>query len=323
MPADKCHIIVSESRAFAPQAATLLQQAGQVIFADLDRQGLLAAVGEADVLWVRLRHQIDAEVMAAGARLKMIVTPTTGLNHIDLKEAERRGIHVLSLRGETAFLRDIRATAEHTLALMLTVLRRLPAAVTHVHNGGWDRDQCKGHELHEKTVGIVGYGRLGRIVARYVRAFDAHVLVTDPYVAATALDPGIALVTLEELLQAAHLVTVHVNLCDTTYRFFGSAQFTAMQHGAWFINTSRGELVDEQALLAALRSRHLAGAAVDVLTAECATGMGEHPLVVYAREHSNLIITPHIGGCTVESMAKTERFLAERLLMLLKRNVIM
>jgi D-3-phosphoglycerate dehydrogenase len=205
---------------------------------------------------------------------------------------------------------------------MLTLLRHLPAAVTHVHDGGWDRDQFKGHELHEKTVGVVGYGRLGRIVARYVRAFDARVLVTDPHVGASALDPGIVLVTLEELLQEADLVTLHVNLCDATYGFFGPAQFTAMKPGSWFINTSRGELVDEQALLAALRSGHIAGAAVDVLAAERSAGMGSHPLVVYARENENLIITPHIGGCTVESMAKTESFLAERLLSLLKHNVI-
>lgn len=318
MPIDSLHIVVSESGEFSPRAASLLRQAGHVVFADLDRQGLIDAVREADVLWVRLRHQIDAEVMIAGPRLKMIVTPTTGLNHIDLQTAERRGIHVLSLRGETAFLRDIRATAEHTLALMLALLRRLPAAVTHVHDGGWDRDQFKGHELHEKTVGVIGYGRLGRIVARYVQAFDVRVLATDPQVPAATVDPGVTLVAVAELLQEADLVTLHVNLCDATYGFFGPAQFAAMKPGAWFINTARGELIDEQALLEALWSGRLAGAAVDVLAAERSTGMGEHPLVAYARGHANLIITPHLGGCTVESMAKTESFLAERLLMLLK-----
>ena len=320
MPADKLKIVVSESREFSPRAANLLRQAGQVVFADLDRQGLLAAVREADVLWVRLRHQIDAEVMTAGPRLKVIVTPTTGLNHIGLQEAEHRGIRVLSLRGETAFLRDIRATAEHTLALMLTLLRRLPAAVTHVHDGGWDRDQFKGHELHEKTVGVIGYGRLGRIVARYLKAFDVRILATDPHVNAAVVEPGIALLTCEALLREADLVTLHVNLCEETYRFFGPAQFATMKRGAWFINTSRGELVDEQSLLEALQSGHLAGAAVDVLAAEHYTGMGEHPLVAYAREHDNLIITPHIGGCTVESMAKTECFLAESLVTLFKRG---
>jgi len=122
-----CRILVAESAGFAPQAADILRGLGDVTLADLTRGGLIAAVGDADVLWVRLRHRIDAEVMRVGERLRVIVSPTTGLNHIDLAEADRRGIHVLALRGETAFLNDVVGTAEHTLALILALLRRLPA----------------------------------------------------------------------------------------------------------------------------------------------------------------------------------------------------
>ena len=317
MPVTKPSIVVAESSGFSVRAASLLQQAGNVDFADLNRSALLSAVREADVLWVRLRHRIDAEVIAAAPRLKAIVTPTTGLNHIDVNLAERRGIRILSLRGETEFLKDVRATAEHTLTLMLALLRRMPAAVTHVRDGGWDRDRFKGRELHAKTVGVVGYGRLGRIVARYLSVFDTRVLAADPHVQAETLEPGISLVALSDLLQQADLVTLHVNLCEQTHQFFGKEAFAIMKPGAWFVNTARGELVDEQALLVALQSGRLAGAALDVLGAESAAGMGEHPLVAYAREHDNLIITPHIGGCTVESMEKTECLLAERLLTLL------
>jgi D-3-phosphoglycerate dehydrogenase / 2-oxoglutarate reductase len=200
----------------------------------------------------------------------------------------------------------------------------MPAAVTHVRDGGWDRDRFKGRELHAKTVGVIGYGRLGRIVARYLSVFDTRVLAADPHVQAEALEPGVTLVALSDLLQQADLVTLHVNLCEQTHQFFGKEAFAIMKSGAWFVNTSRGELVDEQALLVALQSGRLAGAALDVLGAESAAGMGEHPLVAYAREHDNLIITPHIGGCTVESMEKTECLLAERLLTLLtlERGVI-
>lgn len=311
-------ILVAESEGFSRRAAALLGQVGHVVFADLDRPSLLSAVAAADILWVRLRHRIDAEVMAAAPRLKVLVTPTTGLNHIDLQEAAGRGIRVLSLRGEVDFLQDIRATAEHTVALIFALLRHLPAALTHVRDGGWDRDRFKGCELHQKTIGVLGYGRLGRIVARYVQAFDTDVLTCDPYVEAHALEPGVTLVPLSQLLRESDLVTLHVNLCDATSQFFGHEQFAAMKPGAWFVNTSRGELVDEAALLQALRSGQLAGAAVDVLCDEHSTGMGEHPLVVYARTHPDLLITPHIGGCTVESMAKTEVFLAERLCSWLK-----
>jgi D-3-phosphoglycerate dehydrogenase / 2-oxoglutarate reductase len=313
MPPNKVRILVSESEGFSTRAAELLDQVGELVLADLDRSGLLSAVEKADVLWVRLRNRIDAEVMSAARILKVIVTATTGLNHIDLEEAERRGIQVLSLRGEVEFLKDIRATAEHTLALMLALLRHMPAAMAHVRDGGWDRDLFKGRELHGKTVGIVGYGRLGRIVARYLKAFDTHILAADPHIDTRAVEPGVSLLPLAQLVREADLVTLHVNLCEETQGFFGQEQFTAMKNGAWFINTSRGELVDENALLRALRSGHLAGAALDVLCDEDSNGMPNHSLVAYSRIYDNLIITPHLGGCTAESMEKTEVFLADKL----------
>src|SRR3989442_1126011 len=115
-------ILVAESSGFSPRAEALLRQLGDPVLADLDRSGLLIAIRDADILWVRLRHRIDVEIMGCAPRLRAIVTATTGLNHIDLKEANQRGIHILSLRGETGFLRDVRATSEHTLALILALL---------------------------------------------------------------------------------------------------------------------------------------------------------------------------------------------------------
>jgi D-3-phosphoglycerate dehydrogenase len=312
-------ILVAESEGFSSRASGWLRQAGDVVLADLDRRGLLSAVAKANVLWVRLRHQIDAEVMHAAPHLNIIVTPTTGLNHIDLKEAERRGIRVLSLRGETDFLKDIRATAEHTISLILALLRHVPEAVAHVRDGGWHRDLFKGRELHTKIVGVVGYGRLGQIVGRYLKAFDTSVLVADPHADANSIEPGVTFVPLFSLLQESDIVTLHVNLCEETHQFFAREQFAAMKPGAWFINTSRGELVDEKALLEALQSGRLTGAALDVVCGESPSGgMRNHPLVAYTREHENLIITPHIGGCTAESMEKTESFLADCLVTLLK-----
>lgn len=298
----------------------MLRSVGDLVLADLDRNALLCAVAEADILWVRLRHQIDAGVIAAAPSLKTIVSPTTGLNHIDLEEADRAGIRVLSLRGEVTFLQDVRATAEHTLALILALLRQVPGAAAHVRKGGWNRDRFKGHELHGKTAGVVGYGRLGRIVARYLQAFDMRILATDPHVGAAVAAPGVTLVPLPHLLAEADLVTLHVNLCAETAGFFGQQCFAMMCQGAWFINTSRGELIDEGALLDALCSGRVAGAALDVLCEERPAGMGDHPLVTYARMHDHLLLTPHVAGCTVESMEKTELFLAERLVSLFARD---
>jgi D-3-phosphoglycerate dehydrogenase len=304
---------VAESSGFSSEAAALLRDQGDLVLADMDRSELLLALQEAEVLWVRLRHRIDSQIMAAAPRLKIIVTPTTGLNHIDVEEARRRGIQVLSLCGENEFLADVRATAEHTVALILSLLRHVPAALGHVKSGAWNRDQFKGSELFGKTVGVVGYGRLGRIVARYLRAFDTRVVTSDPNVDAASVASEVALVPLSQLLQKSDVVTLHVSLCGETRGFFGREQFAAMKTGAWFINTSRGELVDESALLGALRSGQLGGAALDVLCEEHSNGTGNNPLVDFAREHDNLIITPHIGGCTAESMEKTELFLAKKL----------
>ena len=305
-------IVVTESQGFCPQALDHLGQIGPVELADVNRQELLSAIATAEVLWVRLRHFIGAEVLAAAPHLKMILTATTGLNHIDLDACAARGVRVLSLQGAADFLKDIRATAEHTLGLMLALLRHIPAATRDVVRGGWNRDQFQGRELFGKTIGIVGYGRLGRIVARYLTAFGAQVLATDPKNNASEVDPCVTFAPLSRLLEESHLVSLHVNLCAATRGFFGAAEFEKMRAGAWFINTSRGELIDEPALLDALRRNRLAGAALDVLAGEDGLGASSHPLIEYARQHDHLLITPHIGGCTRESMRKTEQWLAER-----------
>lgn len=304
-------ILVTEASNFSETAAQRLADAGEVILADLDRGQLLESVSRADVIVIRLRHKIDRKVMDAAPNLKLIATPTTGLNHIDLQEAERRGIQVISLRGETDFLDQIYATAEHTVALIFALLRHIPAAQNHVVAGGWNRDLFRGRELHRKTAGIVGYGRVGRMVAGFLQALGMTVIATDP-APARQPDANIKLVPLSQLLERAELVTLHVSLTDKTVGFFGEREFKHMRHGAWFINTSRGELINENTLLRALVSGHLAGAALDVLSDESSFGMGNHPLVAYARAHQNLLITPHIGGCTTESMEKTEIFLADK-----------
>lgn len=307
-------ILVTESKGFSAAAAAMLEDVGMVRMADIhNREELLALAADATVLWIRLRHRIDTEVLDAGPNLRCIVTPTTGLNHIDAEAAAARGTTILSLRGETDFLKDVRATAEHTLALMLALLRRLPSAATHAASGGWDRDLFRGRELYGKTVGIVGYGRVGRIVARYSRAFDCNVLATDPNLSPSDVEAGIVLVSLEELLQRADIVSIHASYSRESHGFFGKADIDAMRPGAWLINTARGELVDSNAILAALASGRIAGAALDVLDGEFAAMRVENPLVSYARTHDNLLVTPHIGGCTIESMEKTERYMAHRL----------
>src|SRR5204862_7459077 len=156
-------------------AEAVLATFGDVIALPVDRAGLLAAIPGCDALIVRLRFNVDAEVLEAGNDLKVVATPTTGLDHVDLDAAKDRGIAVISLRGERAFLERVPATAEHTWALLLSLVRRVPWAAASVVAGEWDRDRFRGRELRGKRLGIVGVGRVGSQVARFAHAFGMTV----------------------------------------------------------------------------------------------------------------------------------------------------
>lgn len=307
------HLLLAESTGLSDEALSLLRSVARVRALDLDRSGLLAELGGTEILWVRLRTKVDREVMDAGRALRLVVSPTTGLNHIDLEEAAKRGIKVLSLQGETEFLRTIHATAELTVGLILALLRRIPAASRHVTEGGWSRDLFRGSELHGRSIGIVGYGRLGSLVAPIVRSFGAAVTATDPLRTPGTEADGVRFQSLESLLASSDIVSLHASWSEANRSFFGRREFSLMRRGSWFVNTARGELVEEPALVEALVSGHLAGAALDVLTDETSAAVADHPLVRLARAGGNVVITPHIGGATRESMEATELFLARKL----------
>jgi D-3-phosphoglycerate dehydrogenase len=304
-------LLVAECQDFSTEALAILRQRFDVELADLDRVQLLRSVGNCEVLWVRLRNMIDAEVLAAAPNLQMIATNTTGLNHIDLDAAESRGIKVISLRGEIDFLKTIRATAEHTIGLTLALLRKIPAAHRHVCEGHWDRTKFQGSEIYEKTVGIIGFGRLGKIVAQYFQAFGAQVIVCDRTLPASTTIDGFQVVDIEHLLQSADIISLHVNYEPGNRHMIGAREFAMMKSGASFINTARGELVDEAALLAALERRSIAGAAIDVVHDEHLSKGVPQMLGTYLRRFDNLIMTPHVGGNTFESSNKTEVFLSQ------------
>jgi D-3-phosphoglycerate dehydrogenase / 2-oxoglutarate reductase len=305
-------ILNLESEGYSPKARAKLERIGQVDDGPLDRVRLLERIGGYDVLIVRLGHRINAEVMDAAHRLKIIVTATTGLNHIDMDEVRQRGITVLSLQSERTFLDAVFATAEHTWALLLALIRKLPQAHQHVLSGGWERDLFKGMELHGRTLGIIGLGRLGTKVAGYGVAFGMRVLGYDVN-RLLSVPSGIEPVTLETLLAQSDVVSLHVNYTPENHAIISSKELAQMKSGALLINTSRGEIVDENALLYALVSGHLSGAALDVLCGENLGWNISAGLIEYARHHNNLCLTPHIGGCTYDSMEKTEVFMAQKL----------
>jgi D-3-phosphoglycerate dehydrogenase len=278
----------------------------------------LEIIPQYDALVTNLQQRISKEVIDKAVNLKCIATPSTGTDHIDVEYAESKGIEVQSSKKDYDVLKNITSTAEHAFMLMMASLRQLPFAFDTVRNGNWNRDDFLGREVQGRTVGIVGYGRLGEMFSRFAKGFDMKVLAADPEKEIT--DPWVTQVTFDELLKKSEIITIHVHLTPKTENMLSTREFSLMQEGTFLVNTSRGGLIDEEALLAALNSGKIRGAAVDVLANELDGNIDSEPLVKYARTHTNLIITPHIGGRSLDSQEKAYRHMAGKLIAFLKND---
>ncbi len=276
----------------------------------LGQEELESRIHEYDILFVRLHSRVTKDLLEKGTRLRAVVSPTTGLNHIDLDTAEAMGIEVFHLRGETEFLRTVTSTAEHTWALLLSLVRKIPTSAGDVLAGNWQQDVHRGCELQGKRLGILGFGRLGQIVAGYGRTFRMEVSVYDHRPIETR--EGVTVRTsIEELLCQVDVLSIHVPLNESTAGMIGRDELALLPAGAFVVNTSRGELIDELALIEALDSGKLGGIAADVVAEEHA--INANRLIKYATKHQNVLITPHIGGATFEAVEKTDLFLIKRL----------
>lgn len=306
-------ILNLEPEGYSDKAKEILAQAGELCERRCTRVELKEVIKDAEVVIVRFGHRLDAEILNHATRLKVIATAATGLDHIDLPEAKRRGIEVISLKGEQAFLESIYATAELTWGLLLSLVRQIPAAAASVRQGEWERDRFGGHELHGRTLGVVGLGRIGRKIAHYGLSFGMTLVGFDPYV--TTWPVGVRRVQkLSDLLVVSDVLSIHVPLNEETKAMVGAKELAQLPPGAFLINTSRGDVLDEHALVVALKTQHLQGAACDVLSGEHHPGfLKQSPLALYAAQHDNLIITAHIGGVTKESWEKTEIFIAQKI----------
>ncbi|MBI3020094.1 MAG: hydroxyacid dehydrogenase [Parcubacteria group bacterium] len=306
------------------EARSILKKLGAVHYRKFSQEELVKCISEYDAAVVGLGLTFDKDVFSAAKKLKVIATATTGLDHIDLEEARKKRVEVLSLRGETAFLNTITGTAELAAGLMIDLLRHTPHAFESVKRYEWNRDAFRGHNLYGQTLGIVGLGRLGRWMARYGEAFGMNVIFTDPAVK-TSPRKNWKKVSLKELLKQSNVVSIHVHLSPDTENMFSAREFNLMKKNAYLVNTSRGKIVDEKAVLAAFKKKTIAGYATDVLADEFSfsseggsasggeTRFRNHPLVEYAKKNQNLIIVPHIGGMTEESREATDIFMAKKI----------
>jgi D-3-phosphoglycerate dehydrogenase len=307
-------ILLAESR-FAPSARRVLEQAGEV--ADFESEpAFLERLGDATALVAGLELQLHKPVLDRARQLRVIASRTSQLRHLDIAEADRRGIAVLFIEADAPALQKTPSTAEEAFGLLLALVRKIPWAFDAVKDERWERERYGGRELCGKTLGLVGFGRLGRLVAGYAAAFGMRVVAHDPYIddktiRALGAEPR----SLAELLAESDAVSLHCRWSDETAGLIGAAELAALKPGAVLVNTARGEITDEAALLDALELGRLAGAAIDTLAGELPDGAHLHanPLVEYARTHENLIIVPHLGGATREATERTQVYISKKL----------
>ena len=269
------------------------------------RAQLLAMIGDFDAYVPTLRIPVDTEVIGMARKLKLVATPTTGTDHLALDVLEKRGISVLSLKEDRELLDQITTTAELAFGLLLTCARHLPECFEASRKGDWGRDRFSGTQLSGKTLGIVGVGRLGTMMSQYGRGFRMRVIGHDPY--QQKIPEGMKMMDLDQLLAESDFVTLHIHLTEQTRNLLGAAQLSRMKRGACLINTSRGGLVEEAALVREMESGRIAAAGLDVIDGEWLEDKYNHTLITYSRKNRRLYITPHVAGTSPESVRMTIR----------------
>ena len=258
-----------------------------------DRAALLAGLADADAILIRSATQVDAEAIAAAKQLKVIARAGVGLDNVDIKSATQAGVMVVN-----APTSNIISAAELTVGHILSLARHIPAASGALADGQWKRSKYTGVELFEKTIGIIGLGRIGALITARMQAFGTRVVAYDPYVtAARAQQLGVTLLPLDELLAESDFVTIHMPKTPETTGMIAAPQLKAMKKTAYIVNVARGGLIDESDLFDALTAGEIAGAGLDVFVSEPPTGS---PLLALP----NVVVTPHLGASTDEAQEK-------------------
>ncbi len=308
---DGMKIVLAEKVSPATLAVFAAEPGWEVLTHDQLPDGLPAALADADAMVVRSAVQVDDALMEHAQKLRVVGRAGVGVDNIDADAATRRGIVVMNTPGANAV-----AVAELTIGLMLALARKVPAANASMHAGRWEKKSLQGAELRGKTLGILGLGRIGLEVARRAKGFGLEIMGSDPFVsAAVARENGIKLVKLEELIAGSDYITLHVGLTPQTTGVINAKTLAKMKKGVRIINCARGELIDDAALVEALKSGQVAGAALDVFAVEPAKN------TPYA-ELDNVILTPHIAGSTAEAQEAVGIQIARQVRDYLKLGVV-
>src|SRR3989442_6160508 len=292
-----------------PEAISTLRKTHEVDAQELDSRGLLNTVAGYHALIVRSRTIVSKAVLIHGPNLRVVGRAGVGVDNIDVPEATARKIPVVNAPTASTI-----SVAELAIGHVISLFRHLPEADRSVKEGRWEKKKLEGRELFEKTLGLVGSGRIGAEVAKRAQAFGMRVIAYDPYLpAAVAETLGIRLVEKEAVFREGDVVSVHASLTPETKGMVAAARFARMKRGAILVNCARGDIVQEAALAHALRSRRLSGAAVDVFDTEPPVGS---PLLTAP----NVVFTPHLGASTRETQARAGSIIAAQVLTVLARR---
>jgi len=269
----------------------------------LKPEELLAIIGDYEALVVRSQTRVSAEVITAGKKLLVIARAGVGIDNIDVEEATRRGVLVVN-----AATGNTTSAAEHTVALMFALARNIPQANAVLKGGAWRRADFMGTELRNKTLGIIGLGNVGAEVARRARGLEMRIIAYDPFISADhARNLQVELVPLKQLLRESDFITLHVPLTESTRGLIGAKELALVKPAVRIVNTARGGLINEEALVKAVREKRIAGAAFDVFLNEPVTSS-----ILFAED--NIIVTPHLGASTAEAQAMVARDIAEQII---------
>ncbi|AAL81518.1 3-phosphoglycerate dehydrogenase [Pyrococcus furiosus DSM 3638] len=294
------------------KALNILKDAGfEVIYEEYPEENrLLELVRDVEAIIVRSKPKITRKVIENAPKLKVIARAGVGLDNIDVEAAKEKGIEVVNAPAASS-----RSVAELAVGLMFAVARKIAYADRKMREGKWAKKECMGIELEGKTLGIIGFGRIGYQVAKIARALGMKLLLYDPYPnEERAKEVGGKFVDLETLLKESDIVTIHVPLIPETYHLINEERLRLMKRTAILINTSRGAVVDTQALIKALEEGWIAGAGLDVFEEEPLPE--NHPLTKF----DNVVLTPHIGASTYEAQERAGVEVAEKIVEILKKS---
>jgi D-3-phosphoglycerate dehydrogenase len=306
----KMKIAITESQNFSKIGLEKLEAIGQVQQFDFKRiEELIQECKNVEVLFVRLRFKFTKDVLTQFSNLKFILSATTGTDHIDEAFFVKRGGKIICLKGETEFLEQIPSTAEHTWALLLSLVKKIPFSFDDVKQGNWNRDSFKGNNLKNKRIAILGLGRVGKQVAKIANCFDMEVGFYDIKEVEVPYHKFDSPMTLFEW---ADIISIHIPQNKSNENYIDKALLSHIKKSTVLINTSRGGIWDEVTLCEMILNKEIKGIATDVLKNELDNKIKKNGLVALSQKGYPIIITPHIAGATIESMEMTEKFIAEK-----------